>query len=293
MGCSKANDTFPELTYDKTIDFPSDEDPFSPIRLLQHDNMKYILENEGKRVVVYDKHNRPVNTIGSEGNGTDEFVSPMDMAIIDTLLVVLDFAQVKMSIFTLQGAFIKSIIFDFMPVSIVKSDDSFLVSGMGAGEMPYALFNFDCEQVAGSKITAGSKETQLPATTYSDVTNLFYIFSQLSYDNNIWIYEIEPATGKEVNRIEIPALYVAEESPLPSSISDVAFYKNLFFLQYTDCNNEEIYPLEMYSHDFLTHKVFYLDKSNPQMRLTINNDRLFLVSPQNNMEIFLYNISLK
>lgn len=292
-GCAKKNDGFPDLMYISTIDFSSDEQPFSPIRLIQHNNMKYILENEGRRINVYDKSNRLVNTIGSEGKGPAEFVSPIDMAIIDTLLVVLDFGQAKLKIFNLDGTFIKTISLDFMPTSIAKSDDSFLISGMGAGEIPYAIFNFDFEKIANFKITNVDKDIQLPTSTYFDYSNLFYIFSQLSYDNNIWIYEIEQKTGRETNRLKIPALCVARESPLPSSISDVTFYRNLFFIIYTKPNNKDMYPLEIYSNDFQNKRVYFLEKSNSQMRITINNDYVFLVSPQDNMEIFLYKLSFK
>jgi hypothetical protein len=292
-GCTKEKDGFPDLIYISTIDFSSDEQPFSPIRLIQHNNMKYILENEGKRIDVYDENNRLVNAIGSAGKGPAEFISPLDMAIIDTLLVVLDFDQINLKIFHLDGSFIKTISLDFMPITIAKSDDSFLVSGIGMGEIPYAIFNFHFEKIANSKITTVNKDMQLPTSTYANHSNSFYIFSQLSYDNKIWIYEIEPKTGREINRLQIPASFVSKEPPLPSSISDVAFYRNLFFIIYTAPNNKGMYPLEIYSNDFQNKRVYFLEKSNPQMRITISNDCVFLVSPQDTMEIFLYKLLFK
>jgi len=76
------------------------------------DNL-YVLDANNHRVLVFDANGRFVRKISKKGEGPGELMAPMGMTVTtDGLLVVADLGRRAYSLFKLDGAFVKNVLFE-------------------------------------------------------------------------------------------------------------------------------------------------------------------------------------
>jgi len=97
---------------------------------LGRDGRRYIVDEGECRVVMVSPAGESTGSFGRRGEGPGEFLDPIDIeALPDGRLIVSDYGALRLTLFTPDGSFERSLPFDGTPGEIVlRSDESFSLS---------------------------------------------------------------------------------------------------------------------------------------------------------------------
>lgn len=191
-------------------------------------NNLFILDLGEKNIKKYSQHGELLKVIGREGEGPGEFIYPRCISITNDEMCVGDLFTHRISFFTVEGIFIKSVICKGITsiAKIIASKNQLLVSGLKHGDTLYPGYFLHFYTREGEP-----KKSFFPLEY--QITKIDALFTLALYapfdidsDGNIytsWIYRYKLhkflPNGELARIFPIPKNYISPPHPYPNPLN--------------------------------------------------------------------------